>query len=172
MSQKKLYEAEAEVEGRNWKKRNSDIALRDINQEFDSQRFQLHQASRWADQAQRDKISVYGELELRNRLFQEDHARDCQEIEELRRLCCEETDRARQASIEQLSVHYVNNCEHPLVWRPCWVCVSSAPVVRLLFLRRFFTHGVHLLIFLVKPAFVSLSALELMSAQFLSFILM
>ena len=84
MAQQKLYEAEAGVEARNWEKRNSDIALREINQEFESQRFQLYQASRWADQAQRDKISLYGELELRNKLFQEDHARDCQEIEKLR----------------------------------------------------------------------------------------
>ena len=33
--------------------------------------------------SERDKISLYGELELRSRLFQEDHARDCQEVEEL-----------------------------------------------------------------------------------------
>ena len=46
-------------------------------------------------QAQRDKISLYGEVELRNRLFRENHARDCQGIEELRRICCEEADRAR-----------------------------------------------------------------------------
>ena len=31
---------------------------------------------------QGDKVSLYGELELRSRLFQEDYARDCQEIEE------------------------------------------------------------------------------------------
>ena len=56
------------------------------------------------DQAQRDKISLYGEVELRNRLFQENHARDCQKIEELRSTCCEEADRARQARIDELSV--------------------------------------------------------------------
>ena len=78
MAQQKLYEAEAEVDMRNWSRRNSDFAFLEINQEFESQRFQLHQASRWADQAQRDKISMYVESELRNRLFQEDHARDCQ----------------------------------------------------------------------------------------------
>ena len=65
-----------------WK--NADTVFQEIKQEFESQRFQLHQASRWADQAHRDKISLYGELELRNMLFQEDHARDCQEIEELK----------------------------------------------------------------------------------------
>ena len=30
---------------------------------------------------------------LRNRLFQENHARDCQEIEELQSICCEEADK-------------------------------------------------------------------------------
>ena len=61
MTQQKLFEAEAEVEARNWKKRNSDIPLHEINQEFECQRFQLHQVSRWTDQAQRNKISLYGE---------------------------------------------------------------------------------------------------------------
>ena len=75
--------------------------FQDINQEFGSQRFQLHQASRWTDQAQRDKISLYGELELRNRLFHENLASDCHEIEELRRICCEETGGARQARFDE-----------------------------------------------------------------------
>ena len=43
-------------------------------------------------------------MELRNRLFHEDYARDWQELEELRRICCEETDHARQARIEELSM--------------------------------------------------------------------
>ena len=76
---------------------------------FESQRFQLHQATRWADWAQRDKISLCGEWELRNRLFQEDHARDCQEIEELRSIRCEEADRARQARSDELSLHQERN---------------------------------------------------------------
>ena len=63
MAQQRLYEAEAEVEARNWEKRNSDIAFQEINQEFEYRRNQLQQASRWADQAQRDKISLSGELE-------------------------------------------------------------------------------------------------------------
>ena len=54
-----------------WWKKNSDIALHEIDQEFESQRFQLQQGNRWADRAQRDKISLYGELKLRNKLFQE-----------------------------------------------------------------------------------------------------
>ena len=53
--QQKLFEAEAVVEARNWGKRNSDVAFQEIKQEFESQRFQLHHASRWADQAQRER---------------------------------------------------------------------------------------------------------------------
>ena len=109
MVQQRLAEAEAEVEARSWEKRNSDIAFQEINQELESQRFQVHQASRWADQAQRSKISLYGQLELRNRLCQQNHATDCQEIEDLRRICCEETDSARQARIDELSVHQERN---------------------------------------------------------------
>ena len=101
MAQQKLYDAEAEVEARFWEKMNSDIALHGINQEFESQRFQLQQANRWTDQAQRNK----NPLEWRSGIERENHARDCQEIEELRRICCEETDRARQARIDELSVH-------------------------------------------------------------------
>ena len=93
------------MEVKHGEKRNSDVALSEVNQEFESQRFQLQQANRWADQAQRDKVSLFGELELRNRLFQESQAKDCQETEELRSICCEETDRARQARIDELSVH-------------------------------------------------------------------
>ena len=59
MAQRQLYEAEAEVEARNWERRNFDFAFQEINQEFESQRFQLHQARRWAYQAQRDKICLY-----------------------------------------------------------------------------------------------------------------
>ena len=106
-AQQILYQAEAEA--RNWERRNSDFAFREINQEFESQRFQLHQASPRADQAQRDKINVYGDLELRNRLFQEDYARDCQEFEELRKICCEEIDQAIQARIEGLSLQQYRN---------------------------------------------------------------
>ena len=84
---------------RDFGKRNiSDIAFQETNQEFESQRFQPHQASRWSDQAQRDKISLYGELELRRRLFQK---KDCEEIGELRSVCCEEAARARQARIDE-----------------------------------------------------------------------
>ena len=41
---------------------------------------------------------------MRNKLFQESRTKDCQEIEELRRRCCEESDRARQAKLDELSM--------------------------------------------------------------------
>ena len=46
---------------------------------------------------------------MKNRLFEENHARDCQEIEELGRICYEETDRARHARIDELSMHQEKN---------------------------------------------------------------
>ena len=46
---------------------------------------------------------------MRNRLFREHEAKYCQEIEELRRNCREETNRARQARIDELSVHQERN---------------------------------------------------------------
>ena len=39
MTQRELYEAEAEVEARNWEKKNSDFAFQEINQEFEFQSF-------------------------------------------------------------------------------------------------------------------------------------
>ena len=41
---------------------------------------------------------------MRNGLCHETHAGDCQEIDELRRICCEEADQTRQAIIEELSL--------------------------------------------------------------------
>ena len=39
----------------------------------------------------------------------ENRTKYCQEVEELRRICCEETDRAGQAIIDELSVHQERN---------------------------------------------------------------
>ena len=76
----------------------------ETHRELESQRLKLHQANKWADQALREKINLFGELQIRNRIYQQKHTRTCQEIEELRRICYEETDRARQARIDNLSV--------------------------------------------------------------------
>ena len=44
---------------------------------------------------------------MRNRLFQESRARNCQEIVELRRFCSLEAEKARQSRIEELSMNQV-----------------------------------------------------------------
>ena len=46
---------------------------------------------------------------MTNTLFRENQAKDCQEIAKLKRICCEETDRARQARIEDLFMHQERN---------------------------------------------------------------
>ena len=56
-----------------------------------------------------DKTSMYEEVEMKNRLFRENKAKDCHEIADLRRICCEEADRARQAIIDELSMHQERN---------------------------------------------------------------
>ena len=81
MAQQRSFEAEVDVEIKHWEERNSDIALTEINQELESQQLQLQPASQWTDQAQRDKISFYGELNWGNSLFREKQAKYCQEIE-------------------------------------------------------------------------------------------
>ena len=94
---------------KHWEKTHSDFALYEINEEFGLERLQQQQANQSADQAKRDKISLYGELELRSRLFQEDQARDCKEFEELQGICCEKIDTARQARIDEFYVHQERN---------------------------------------------------------------
>ena len=79
-AQKRLSEAEADMEVRNREQKSSGMALCETNRELESQRLELYQANRWADQAQREKIKLCGELEMNNRNFQEHRARDCQEI--------------------------------------------------------------------------------------------
>ena len=105
----RFFKAGADVQVTHWEKRDSDIAPYEINQELESQRLQLQQANQWVDQAQRDKTSLYGELEMRDRLFRENQAKDGKEIEELRIICCEETDRARQARSDVLCMHQERN---------------------------------------------------------------
>ena len=81
-----------------------EIALNESDRELESLRLQLHQANKRADNAQRERMNLCGELEMRNELFQESGTHDCQEIEELRRRCCEENDGARQAKLDEWSL--------------------------------------------------------------------
>ena len=70
---------------------------------------ELHQASQLSDQAQREKTWLRRDVDKRNEVLQEDHAKDCKEVEELRRVCCEETDKARPFIIDELSMQQKGN---------------------------------------------------------------
>ena len=91
MAHQKLYEAEAEVEAKNWEKWNSEFAPREINQEFESQRvgglIKLKEL----------KLACMKNWNWEIGSSKKKHARECQEIEELRRICCEEANQARHA---------------------------------------------------------------------------
>ena len=53
VAQKRLSEAEAEMDKRNWEQRDADIALHVTNIELESPRLELYQANQWADKAQK-----------------------------------------------------------------------------------------------------------------------
>ena len=50
------------MDRRNWEQRDIDIALFETKRELESQKLELYQATQWADQAQRVRISLFGEL--------------------------------------------------------------------------------------------------------------
>ena len=80
-----------------WGRRNADwAAVYGINSQLESQKTELHHAHQWACQTQMESRIMFEELTTKSKLYQENHALDCMEIEELRRLCREETERARQ----------------------------------------------------------------------------
>ena len=99
LAQQRLYQAETDVEVKLWEKRNSVIALDEINQEFESQLITTTTGESMGGSGSK----------LVWRVGRENQARDCQAVEELRRICCEETDRARQARIDELSVRQERN---------------------------------------------------------------
>ena len=71
----------------------------------------MQQASRCADHAHRERISLCSELERKNRLHQESYARSCQEIEELKRRCYEEENEVIQHKLDEYST------QHGREWR-------------------------------------------------------
>ena len=73
-----------------WSEGTQNMKLIESQRVLESQRRQLLEANQWADQAQRERIHLCSELEMKNRLHQECYARSCQEIEELNRRCFEE----------------------------------------------------------------------------------
>ena len=55
MGQRRLSEAEVEMDRRSWASRISDVVLNETNQQLKSQILELHHANQWADQAEREK---------------------------------------------------------------------------------------------------------------------
>ena len=54
---------------------------------------ELYHVNQWADQAQREKSWLFGELDMRNMIVQGDRAKQKKDnnLRELRRICCEES---------------------------------------------------------------------------------
>ena len=85
--QRKLYSTEHNMEIQNLERRNSEYSFIESQRELESQGRQLLEANQWADQAQRQRIHLCSELEMKNRLHPECYTRSCQEIEALKRRC-------------------------------------------------------------------------------------
>ena len=79
-----------------------DRALHELGIQLHSQRMEHYRANQSYDTSQSEKSWLRNELEMRNRAFQEDRVKFYQEIEELRRICCTEAERARQLRIDEL----------------------------------------------------------------------
>ena len=105
-----MYSSEAEVEmdRRCWEQRNADIALCETNRDLQSQRLEPYQAKPMGRSSSRRNRRLSGEPSTKNNIYQEHHARDCQEIEELRSICCKQADRVRQLRFNELSVQQEN----------------------------------------------------------------
>ena len=99
-SSEKLYLTEYDLEIQNLERRNSECALNESRRELESRRRQLLEANQWADQSQRERIHLCSELETKNRLHQQCHTRNCQEIEELRRRCYKEQKWSNSTKVE------------------------------------------------------------------------
>ena len=80
-----------------------DRALSGCSFQFRSQRMELYQASNLTDQPHREKSWLCNALVMRRRALQEYRARSYQVIEELRKICCTEAERATQLKNDELS---------------------------------------------------------------------
>ena len=57
---------------------------------------ELYQTNHWDSQGKIEKWRMFEQAAMKSRLYQANHAKDCIEIQELRRICFEETERVRQ----------------------------------------------------------------------------
>ena len=88
------------MEIQNLDRRSSEYAVMESRRELECQRRQLLEANLWADQAQRERIHLCSELEMKSRLHQECYARSCREIEELKTRCYQEENTEKQRRLE------------------------------------------------------------------------
>ena len=79
-AQRILSDGEANLEIRRREHRKSEFGLHETDRKVESLSMELHQANQWADEAQREKINLCGELEMRNRLQYECQVRTSEEI--------------------------------------------------------------------------------------------
>ena len=68
-AQKRLSEAQVEVDRGEWERRNADIALFETTRHFEPQRVELYQANQRVEQAQREKSWLFGELDFEKQRF-------------------------------------------------------------------------------------------------------
>ena len=75
-AQARIFEAQSELDRREWRIRDADITLYETGMQLQSQRLELYRANQLTDQTRREKSWLCEELEMRNRTFQEDRARN------------------------------------------------------------------------------------------------
>ena len=97
-AQTRLSEAQSELDRREWRMQNADVALDETNMQIQSQRIERYQANHSTDQNRREKSSLCDELQMRNSFSGISCYKltNFQEILELQKFCCVEAERARQ----------------------------------------------------------------------------
>ena len=79
-----------------------DVVPYETNRQLESPRMEPYDANPWASQAQMESRRIFEEQTMKSRLYWESHAKDCSEIEELRRFSFEETETTRHLRINEL----------------------------------------------------------------------
>ena len=63
----KIYLKQSELDRREWKKQNADIALSETGMQLQSQRMELHQANHLTDQTRREQSWLCDESEMQQK---------------------------------------------------------------------------------------------------------
>ena len=73
-----------------WSEETQNTHFFGSQRELESQKLHFLVANHSENQAQRERVHLHGELETKDRIHQECHARCCREFEELTRRCDQE----------------------------------------------------------------------------------